>query len=294
VLNRDIDDSPSSLSATTVSNYSVLKCQLHTQLVFAYCLRSDWTSASEELKALRGLLASMPRETLPNFETVVQYLEASICHGTGDTESALSIYGRPVFALGPRSAQALSPFHHNLAILAALNSLLIINDPSHGAHHQTSTILKTIEPIALESPSKDIKAAYYLICAVSADVNAQEHTSMLSTKQNLQQALQAAKHSANNQLCCITLNFMSFKFFRGVVGEQPKKSALSGQQLAKKGQSTLWLSVADGLLAETLETQGMTLEAERARREGRELAGKLPVSMQREQARGNLDGTFLT
>lgn len=79
----------------------------------------------------------------------------------------------------------------------------------------------------------------------------------------------------------ITLNFMSWKFFRGSVGDQAEKSARASVQLAKKGRDSLWVSVADGVLAETLEGRGKGEEAEGVGREGREIAGKLPRGMQR-------------
>ena len=67
-----------------------------------------------------------------------------------------------------------------------------------------------------------------------------------------------------------------------MVGEQPQKSARSALGMAKKGQNELWTSVAEGMLAETLETQGMSVEAEQARREASQIAGRLPAVMQRE------------
>lgn len=79
----------------------------------------------------------------------------------------------------------------------------------------------------------------------------------------------------------ITLNFMTWKFFRGSVGDQAEKSARASIQLAKKGRDSLWVSVADGVLAETLEGRGKGEEAEGVGREGREIAGKLPGGMQR-------------
>lgn len=75
---------------------------------------------------------------------------------------------------------------------------------------------------------------------------------------------------------------MSWKFFRGVVGEQAEKSAKASVSLAKKGRDSLWMSVADGVLGETLACQGKGEEAEMVRKEGLEIAARLPVSMQRE------------
>ena len=67
-----------------------------------------------------------------------------------------------------------------------------------------------------------------------------------------------------------------------MVAEQAEKSARASVNMAKKGRDTLWIGVADGVLAETLEVQGKGPEAESVRREAREVAGRLPASMQRE------------
>ena len=82
---------------------------------------------------------------------------------------------------------------------------------------------------------------------------------------------------------------MSWKFFRGVVAEQAEKSARASQGLAKKGRDPLWICVADGVLADTLEVQGKGEEAEKVRREGWEVAGRLPGVMMRE-VEGEDDG----
>lgn len=75
---------------------------------------------------------------------------------------------------------------------------------------------------------------------------------------------------------------MSWKFFRGVVGDQAEKSARASQNLARKGMDRLWASVAAGVLGDTLEVMGRVAEAEEVRREGREIAKSLPESMWRE------------
>lgn len=77
----------------------------------------------------------------------------------------------------------------------------------------------------------------------------------------------------------MTLNFMSWKFFRGVVGDQAEKSARASQTLAIKGMDALWGSVAAGVLADTLEVQRRGPEAEGVRAEGRRVAGGLPIAV---------------
>lgn len=77
----------------------------------------------------------------------------------------------------------------------------------------------------------------------------------------------------------MTLNFMAWKFFKGVVGEQAEKSARASQNLAKKGKDRLWSSVAAGVLGDTLEVMGRAQEAEQVRLEGMDIARSLPAGL---------------
>ena len=76
---------------------------------------------------------------------------------------------------------------------------------------------------------------------------------------------------------------MSWKFFRGSVTDQAEKSARASQSLALKGRDPLWICVAEGALADTLGVMGKREGSEEARKEGREMAGRLPVVMQVEE-----------
>ena len=259
----------------------VLKCQIQTSLVFALCGRSAWGSAKKELVTLKETASRIPVDTAPSIPLFILYLEGLICQGTGDIVSALSIFSNPSLALTPSSDVPQSSIRKDLSILTALNSVLIIHQPFHPSHSQLPALLSSLELLALNSQSRNVRAAYHLIRAISFDTQS-ERTALLKTKDNLSTVLQDAKRTANTQLMCITLNFMAEKFFRGVVGEQPQKSARSALSLARRGHNDLWTSVADGLLAETLDTQGMAAEAQQVRREAEDIAGRLPVSMQRE------------
>lgn len=87
---------------------------------------------------------------------------------------------------------------------------------------------------------------------------------------------------------CMTLNFMSSKFFKGVVGEQAEKSAKASDNLARKGMDSLWKTVSAGVLGDTLELAGKGKEAEEVRSQGREIAMGLPDGVQRWEANDNV------
>ena len=230
---------------------------------------------------LKDVASRLPTDTAPSIPLLILYLEGSIYQGTGDIVTALSTFSNPLLALKAPNDAAQTAIQRDLSILAGLNSVLIIHQPSHPNHSQLPALLTSLEALALSHQSRNVRAAYHLVRGISFDTQS-EQTSIIKTKDNLQTVLQDAKRTANIQLMCIILNFMAERFFRGVVGEQPQKSARSGVSLARRGHNDLWTSVADGLLAEVLNTQGMGVEAQQARKEAEDIAGRLPIAMQRE------------
>ena len=204
----------------------------------------------------------------------VQYLEGVINQGIGLLNNALNIFLSPLLSLPEPGKPAPSQNHLDISILAALNSLLIVRSHAHPPIN-TPHFINRLGPLCSGNPSKAISSAYNLVLAtVPSD------DTIVHNKQCLQNSLQAAKACANNQLMCLILNFMSWKFFRGVVGQQAEKSARASHTLAQKGKDVLWMSVSAGLLADTLEIQGRADDAEAIRDDGRKYAATLPDAVQ--------------
>jgi hypothetical protein len=253
-----------------------LHCNFLLQQVFLACARTDWDLASQTLNNLRQLAQELDTRLPDNIECLMEYAAGTIAQATGDIKAALAIFQSPNLSLSPSfSKTARNDPRRDAGILAALNTVLIIRDPTHPSHYQLPNVLSTLESFCQGSPNKYIQAAYYLICATV-------HTeSTIQTKQFLQHALQSATAISNNQITCMTLTFMSWKYFRGVVGEQAEKSARAGRAMAKRANDRLWASVTDEMLAETLERQGKGEEAQSVRSEGHRLTMGLPPALRR-------------
>lgn len=265
----------------------VLKCHMQLQLTFALCVRTVWREAQDQLRQLQETTSNLPPEIADTLNLQILYLSGVIHQGTGDLASALSIFQSSSFALPSETYSPLSPLHLDLAILAGLNTLLIIRTPTHPSNHLLDSLLNSLTRLCSTGSTncnRELLAAYHLVSATCSP-----STSILLTKQHLQCALQAAKQSANNQLMCLTLNFMSWKFFKGVVGEQAEKSARASQALARKGSDRLWESVANGVLADTLDVAGRYSEANEVRVKGQEIAAGLSDVM---RDHGNANGEF--
>ncbi|EAW08657.1 uncharacterized protein ACLA_095900 [Aspergillus clavatus NRRL 1] len=255
----------------------ILYCNLLLQQVFLACSRTDWELASQTLKELHSIAEEVGEHLPDTIRCLMEYATGTIAQATGDLKTALAIFQSPGLLLAPNASKtSRNDPHRDIAILATLNTILILRDPHHPSHSHLPSVLSLVEPFCKGSPNRYIQAAYYLVCATV------QTESTIQTKQFLQQALQSATAISNSQITCMTLTFMSWKYFRGVVGEQAEKSARAGRAMAKKANDRLWVSVTDEMLAETLERQGKSEEAKGVREEGHRVMTGLPSALKRQ------------
>lgn len=253
-----------------------LYCNLLLQQVFLACARTDWDLARGALAELREATQELGDNLPDTIHCLMEYAAGSIAHATGDLKGALPIFQSLIATLTSSvNKTAQNDPCRDSAILAAINTALILRDPAHPSHSSLQSIMSTIESFCKNSPNKYIQAAYYLACATV------QTGSTIQTKQYLQQALQSATAINNCQIICMTLTFMSWKYFRGVVGEQAEKSARAGRAMATKANDRLWVSVSDEMLAETLDRQGKEEEARGVRDEGYRVMMGLPPALRR-------------
>lgn len=256
-----------------------ITCYMRLHLAFTLCARTSWSAAKEHESAVQTFAKSMVASSEPRPESLLllsTYLKAVIYQGTGDLDNALHLYQSEILSVHTyRKTSHPSHLHLDVVLLSALNTLLIIRTPTHPQHGRLPSLLSFLESLCLRNASRQIQSAYHLITATTSS-----SSTILLTKQALQSALQTAKQSDNKQLMCMVLNFMSWKFFRGVVGEQAEKSARASQTLAQKCMDGLWMSVAAGTLGDTLEAAGRIEEAKRERANGGMTARTLPEGLQ--------------
>ena len=228
------------------------------QLVLAYCARSEWMSAYEELQNLKRHLASVYEPTSDSNKVMLLYLEALCKQGLGDVEDALRLYLTPelTFQTGGKDNNAL----RDMQALSTLDSILILR--SINRDQEAEALHITVENYCLSHPNKALVAAYYIVKAT-----AKANHAIIKRKQYLQSAVQAAQITKNQLLLCVILNNMTDMFFRGIVGEQAMKSAGAGRTLALRTQNKLWTAVACRMLGGTLEFCGEHEKAATARYE---------------------------
>lgn len=239
-----------------------LLCYFHIYAAFCDASITDWRSVKkciDKLKAAIGTIEAHPDDPLAYF---AKYIEGVFHHGSGNLEEALSILQSPMFDLArpykghPSTSDQIK---RDISILAALNSVWIQQEPGRRDRRKNSGLLERLEPLCQKHRNRDIRTAYNLLVVT---VETEPPQTLIRTKEFLQQALGGAKSTGNELLLCITLNLTCYRFFSNVVGDQAIKSALVAESMADKSGNVLWMSVANGMLAQKYSLQGKHAEAQ--------------------------------
>lgn len=196
---------------------------------FLLAVRTDWTSALRMYQRLEEATTVFPINDT-SLMTLINYLRATLYHGTNELSSAFAFYSHTVATTAPDS---------ELNLIAKMNQILILRtyDPV-----QASALMASIEKPCTVSKNALFRAAFLA-------VKATERGELVKTKNHLAMALQMATGAANQQLTYIVLSFMYHRFFAGVVSEQAEKSARAALQNAKKGRDDLWTLMAGEMYA---------------------------------------------
>lgn len=289
------DTIPDSLVASSerIAWRRILECQCLLEKAFLLCGRSGWESARATLGEIDLIGHELGNMYPPDLKCIARYLDGTICQGTGDLATALSIFQSAAFAIPPNTSKtSRNDIRRDTSLLAALNSILIIHPPSHPSHHLLQPLMAKITPFLQNNTSSSplLQSAHSLIVSIltslsssegSADSFSETSTPILRTKQHLGAALATAQQIGNTQIISLSLALMTDKFFRGVVGDQAEKSARASSATARKSGNVLWTSVCDGMLAESLAIQGKRGESERSRQNALRVAESLPPGLQR-------------
>lgn len=249
-----------------------VKCYLHAYLAFLSSVSGDWSSTRQHISNLE----STAQQSTVSLESVlgalVQYLKGVLAQGTGDLNAAVEFFENGMFDLSgkPSAHPTLSEkLERDIAILAVLNKLSIIQVGAKRDPIINSTILKALKPLCEQHPNKEISTAYHLLLAT---IKQSPDAKMFEIKGHLRHALSGAQATANNQFICITLNVMCSRFFTDNVGPQAEKSAQAALATATKLGNPLWKSVAEGMLGECLTRQGRVAEGQEQLQAARRLS----------------------
>ena len=270
------------IAGSTTGQQKILECRFLVELAFLQCQKGEWDKAEEAVNTI-SKVAEEVRDGFPqSMISISQYLRGTIHQGSGDLDAAVGVYQAPMFDLGhfirgPEASAAHHKSHdsetetiRNIAILAAMNRLLIINDPLHPQYQTSSAIVEQLNILVKASQDKNIQASYTLIHSLTAQAG------ILRSKQSLIAALNSAKAISNGQITALVLMTMHQKHFLGVTDEHAVKCVKATSMQMRNWGNPMWMHVTAGVEAEALEFAGKGEEAEGKLAEAARRAEGLP------------------
>jgi hypothetical protein len=234
----------------------------------------DWARVKKILEVLQNAQLSAG---FPAIMTL--YLNGVLMQGTAQLTAAMEIWSDPRFDLDQNNGPKTSANHieYQLSILAGLSRLWILN----GNRDEGGMIdlIDQLRPLCEDNPDPEIKTAYNLVLS-SIDFSPPRSMPLQQVKGHIQQALANAQATQNFHCLSIALNIMRLRLFENVAGEQAVKSAKAGTAQAKKSGNILWMSVGEGMLAQSYELMGAMAEAMASRDAGVKFANEAYTRMQ--------------
>ena len=245
-----------------------LICYLQVLIGLQAATLSDWPKVKKSIWAIKEL-----RPHPGPLSLLCLYLRGIYEQGTASLDKALQVFEDPLFDLAANdwAKVGTNSVEFQLSVLAALNRIWIMQEPSKRDDAKTAELAELLRPLCVDSSDIEIRTAYNLVLA---SIQTNPAPSINQIKRHIQQSLNGAQHTTNTQCLSIALNIMRCRLFENVVGEQALKSAKACSAQAKKAGNLLWMSVADGMLAQSLEMQGAVAEAKSTKENGIRLANE--------------------
>lgn len=251
-----------------------IMCYLNCYMAFCAAAITDWATAKGHIEKVETTARDFDVPLVGPLGSVLVYLTGVYYQGIGDLDTALEIFQGKTFELPAETGKtnmmnSADQVERDIALLAALNSLWILQDGDRKNPSRNTTLIARLEPLCKSHPNKDIETAFNLVMAT---VETHPAAALFQVKNCLRAALNGAQTTANTQFLCITLSVMCNRFFSNVVGAQAEKSAQAASVQAQKSGNILWRSVADGMLAQCYEVNGKTADAKFTRDQAFKLA----------------------
>lgn len=209
----------------------------------------QWGKVKRFMSKLDTLITPTTQPTIGLLST---YLTGVYHQGTGNLQAALNIFLDRRFDL-PQTSSGVKAGQREIALLAGLNRLWIMQHPSCRNDEQTHELIEQLQPFCTNHWNIDLRTAWHnVVAALETDPPQQ----LNQQKQHIQAAMSGSKVTNNILGAAVTLCIMRSRFFENVIGEQALKSARAASKQAQRSGNMLWQSVADGMLAQSYEVQG--------------------------------------
>ncbi|KAL5445468.1 hypothetical protein PMIN07_004689 [Paraphaeosphaeria minitans] len=260
----------------------VLDWHIKYTLGIAACYHEDKSTAQLAVSMLRERVSERPFRGLETYARALSYLSGMVDQANGMLDSAVATYSRSELNLP--GAESGTNFNTDIALLAAMNRMLIIRDPSHPQHYLAQILYAQLQPLCLNHPNQYIDCAFRIIQAITQEESIKGHKTLIHTTTNRAQRL------GNAQFVSMCLNYMASKFFANQVGEQPIKCARAARNVSSQGP-VLWRAVAWGACIDTFQRNGLLEDAHNCQIAFEAIRDKLPPALRGEppDADGDID-----
>ncbi|KAI1377423.1 cohesin loading factor-domain-containing protein [Hypoxylon crocopeplum] len=236
-------------------------------MCYLYILQGLHLATHCRWSEVKSCVEQLESHVKPPLEGIVvlysTYLAGAYHQGTGDLKAANAIFRNSIFNLGDTNERSRSrkTTEIDVSILATFNRIWIMQHPEYRDDRSTLELLEQLRPLCADHSNLEIRTAYNLVLAA---IQTNPPIPMTAVKMHISTALNNAQFLGNVQTLSIALNLMRAKLFQSIVGDQALKSAKAASNQAKKSGNTLWMSVADGMLAQSYDVQGQALDAQKA------------------------------
>ena len=235
-----------------------LTCYLAILRGLHFATSNQWSEVKSCIEQLETLVKPPLKGIIGMYSL---YLSGVYHQGTQDFDTAEQIYSDPSLSLeeydrgqGHRKQAELE-----VPLLAAFNRIWIMQHPEYQNNTVTLELLDQLRLLCPDHPNMEIRTIYNLVLAAT---NTVPPVPMTAVKTHISTALNGAKAVGDIQTSSMALSLMRAKLFQNIVGEQALQCARAAAQQAKRSGNLVWQSVADNMLAQSLEVQGQAAEAQ--------------------------------
>lgn len=215
----------------------------------------QWSTVKQMVQNLQSFVSP---STQPTVKLLAIYLKGVYFQGIGQLQQALNIFLDNRFAVQQQGSTGTKAGHQEIALLAGLNRLWIMQHPSCRNDQTTQDLIEQLQPHCNNHTNIDLRTAWHNVMAAIVTDPPQQ---LNQQKQHIHAAMAGSKVTSNVLGAAVTLCIMRSRFFENVIGEQALKSARAAAKQAQRSGNVLWQSVADGMLAQSYEVQGQRDEA---------------------------------
>ncbi|KAL6822176.1 cohesin loading factor domain-containing protein [Trichoderma camerunense] len=215
----------------------------------------QWATVKQMVQNLESFVSP---STQPTVRLLSTYLKGIYHQGIGSLQAAVDIFLDDRFKVHQQGSTGIKAGQQEIALLAGLNRLWIMQHPSCRNDQETLDLIEQLQPHCANHNNIDLRTAWHNVMAALVTDPPQQ---LNQQKQHIHAAMAGSKVTSNVLGAAVTLCIMRSRFFENVIGEQALKSARAAAKQAERSGNVLWQSVADGMLAQSYEVQGQREEA---------------------------------